>query len=125
MNSSQLSRSRSEVESFMPRPMTCLPFSLSLETSGEKSLSPETITKVSMWSLESGQVHGVDAQADVGRVLAGLAPPGDLDQLDGRLVQRRGVVPEAAPVGVRLLDDDLALLDQPFEDLLDVEPVLR
>ena len=51
MNSSQLSRSRSEVEPFIPRPITCLPFSLSLETSGEKSESPETITKVSTWSL--------------------------------------------------------------------------
>ena len=36
----------------MPRPMTCLPSSLSLDTSGEKSLSPETMTKVSMCSLE-------------------------------------------------------------------------
>ena len=35
----------------MPRPMTCLPFSLSFETSGEKSESPETITKVSTWGL--------------------------------------------------------------------------
>ena len=51
MNSSQLSRSRSEVGLFIPRPMTCLPFSLSLETSGEKSESPETMTKVSMWAL--------------------------------------------------------------------------
>ena len=51
MNSSQLSRSSSEVEPFIPRPMTCLPFSLSLETSGEKSESPETITKVSTWGL--------------------------------------------------------------------------
>ena len=32
--------------------MTCLPSSFSFETSGEKSLSPETITNVSMWSFE-------------------------------------------------------------------------
>ena len=71
--------------------------------------------------LAPGQVHRVDDQADVGRVLAGLAPLGDLDQLDGRLVERGRVVLVAAPVGVGLLDDELALLDQPFEDLLDVE----
>ena len=75
----------------MPRPMTCLPFSLSLETSGEKSLSPETIDEGVDVVLGVGQVHGIDAQADVGGVLAGLARAGDLDQLDGRLVQRRGV----------------------------------
>src|SRR5687767_15632582 len=32
----------SEVASDRPRPMTCLPSSLSLETSGEKSLSPRS-----------------------------------------------------------------------------------
>ena len=50
--SPQLSRSKSEVESCIPRPMTCLPSSLSFDTSGEKSLSPETMTNVSMCSLE-------------------------------------------------------------------------
>ena len=52
MNSSQLAISRSEVELFTPQPMTRLSFSLSLETSGEKSLSPEIRAKVSMWCLE-------------------------------------------------------------------------
>ena len=47
----------------------------------------------------------------------------DLDQLDGRLVQRGGVAGEAAPVGVGLLGDDLALFDEPFEDARDVEAV--
>jgi len=51
MNSSQLSLRSTEVEPFIPRPMTRLPFSFSLETSGEKSLSPDTITKVSMCSF--------------------------------------------------------------------------
>ena len=55
MNSSQLSASRFEVDSFIPMPMTCLPFSLSLETSGEKSESPDTITKVSMCSLDQAR----------------------------------------------------------------------
>ena len=35
----------------MPTPMTVLPNSLSLATSGEKSESPERIAKVSMCSL--------------------------------------------------------------------------
>ena len=52
MNSSQLSISRSDDEFLTPRPMTYLSFSLSLETSGEKSESPETITKVSMCAFE-------------------------------------------------------------------------
>ena len=51
MNSSQTSASRLLVASFMPTPMTVLPNSLSLETSGEKSESPERMAKVSMWSL--------------------------------------------------------------------------
>ena len=52
MNSSQFETRRSEVELFIPSPMTCLPFSLSLETRGEKSLSPEAMTKIPMCSLE-------------------------------------------------------------------------
>jgi hypothetical protein len=51
MNSSQLLISRSEVEFFTPTPITVLAFSRSLLTSGEKSESPEMITKVSMCSL--------------------------------------------------------------------------
>ena len=35
--------------------------------------------------------------------------------------KRRCVVGVPAPVGVGLLDDDLALLDQPLEDAVDVE----
>ena len=51
MNSSQLSIRSSEVEPFTPKPRTCLLFSFSFETSGEKSESPEPITKVVMWAL--------------------------------------------------------------------------
>ena len=39
-----------------------------------------------MW-LAVSQVHGIDAQANVGTVLAGLPAPRDLDQFDGMLVQ--------------------------------------
>src|SRR5437762_10729934 len=51
--------------------------------------------------LRVGQVDRVDDEPDVGRVLAGDAAAGDLDQFDRRLVQRPGVHPEPAPVGVR------------------------
>jgi hypothetical protein len=51
MNSSQLPISRSEVELLMPQPTTRLSFSLSLLTSGEKSLSPEISANRSMCSF--------------------------------------------------------------------------
>ena len=37
--------------------------------------------------------------------------------------KRRRVLREPAPVGIGLLDDDLALFDQALEDLVDVEAV--
>ncbi|MFT3928272.1 MAG: hypothetical protein QM778_37435 [Myxococcales bacterium] len=43
--------SRSLEEFFTPRPMTCLLFSRSLLTRGEKSLSPEMITNTSTWAF--------------------------------------------------------------------------
>ena len=52
MNSSQLAISRSEVELFTPQPITRRLFSLSFDTSGEKSLSPESRAKVSMCCFE-------------------------------------------------------------------------
>ena len=41
---------------------------------------------------------------------------GNLDQLDGRLVQLALVVGELVPVAVGALDDDLALLEQALEE---------
>ena len=52
MNSSQLAISKSDVELFTPQPMTRLLFSFSLETSGEKSLSPDKSAKASMCDFE-------------------------------------------------------------------------
>ena len=52
MNSSQLSTSRFDEEFLTPMPTTYLLFSLSFDTSGEKSLSPETMTNVSMCAFE-------------------------------------------------------------------------
>ena len=51
MNSSQLSTSRSLLARLTPMPMTCLLFSLSLLTSGEKSLSPLMMTNTSTCAL--------------------------------------------------------------------------
>ena len=51
MNSSQLVNSRADVEFLTPTPTTSLSFSLSFETRGEKSESPEQITNVVMWVL--------------------------------------------------------------------------
>src|SRR5437763_9762959 len=73
--------------------------------------------------LRVGPVHGIDAQADVRRVLAGLTPARDLDQLDGALMQLAGEGGEAVPVGIGLLGDNLALLDQPLQYPADVKPV--
>jgi hypothetical protein len=86
MNSSQLAISRSEVDCFTPTPITCLAFSRSLDTSGEKSESPLMMTKVLTCALGVAQVQRIDHQADVGRVLAGLAHMRDLDQLEVGLV---------------------------------------
>ena len=46
MNSSQLAVSKSDVDCLTPTPITYLAFSRSLDTKGEKSESPEMITKV-------------------------------------------------------------------------------
>ncbi len=51
MNSSQAAINRLDVELFTPQPITRLLFSLSLETSGEKSLSPDSRAKMSMCCL--------------------------------------------------------------------------
>ena len=47
LRTSQFAISRSEVDFFTPTPITVFAFSRSLDTSGEKSESPLTITKVS------------------------------------------------------------------------------
>src|SRR6185436_7056367 len=54
-------------------------------------------------------------------VLAGVGALRDVDELDAGLVKGALVVAVAAPVGVRLLDDDLALFQQPLEHHVDVE----
>ncbi len=71
--------------------------------------------------LGVGEVHRVDDHLDVGAVLARVVLLRDVDQLDGGLVEGALVVGVALPVGVGLLDDDLALLQQALEDEGDLE----
>ena len=71
--------------------------------------------------LGVGEVHRVHDHLDVGAVLARVVLLRDVDQLDGRLVEGALVVAVALPVGVGLLDDDLALLQEALQDQLDVE----
>jgi hypothetical protein len=71
--------------------------------------------------LGVGQVHRVDHHPDVGRVLAAVAALGDVDQLDGVLVEGALVLRVPVPVRVGPLDHDLALLDQALQDQLDLE----
>src|SRR6202521_217756 len=67
------------------------------------------------------QVHGIDDHLDIGAVLARIELLRDVDELDRRFVEGALVVAVALPVGIGLLDDDLALLEQPLEDQADVE----
>src|SRR6185437_2062212 len=62
-------------------------------------------------------------QPDVGGVFAALGAARNLNQLDGGLVQLRGEAGETAPVGIRLLADDLAFLHQAFENAHNVEAI--
>src|ERR1700751_5356415 len=123
MNSSQLSRSRSDVDSCMPRPITCLPFSLSLDTSGEKSESPETTTNVLICSFEYARSMASTHRRMSAEFLPVWLRRGNCDKLDGRLVQRGRVRPKAAPVGVRFLGHDLAFFHEALQHALDVEAI--
>src|SRR5205085_75212 len=71
--------------------------------------------------LGPAHVHGVDGHADVRGVLAGVGAAGNLDQLDGRLVQLALVVGELVPVAVGAFDDDFAFLQQALEQDADFE----
>jgi hypothetical protein len=71
------------------------------------------------------EVHGVDAEADIGRVLSGLGPLGDVDDLKRRVVQLLLELRESAPVAIGLFDDDLTLFDEPLQDPVDLELVSR
>ena len=66
-------------------------------------------------------VHGVDHHLDVGRILARIAPFWDIDQFDAGLVKRALEVAIVIPIGIGLLHDDPALLDQSLENQVDVE----
>src|SRR4029453_10301261 len=65
--------------------------------------------------------HGVHDHADVGGVLAAVAALGDVDELDGVLVEGALVLGLAVPVRIGPLPHDLALLEEPLEHQLDLE----
>src|SRR5262249_47760425 len=73
--------------------------------------------------LRVGEVHGIDAQPNVGGVLADLSAAWDFDEFDGRFMKRSGVGAEPAPVGIGFLGDNLTLFDQAFKNALDIKPV--
>ena len=97
MNSSQLSISRFEVEFLTPTPMTYLSFSLSFETSGEKSLSPESDDEGVDVLLRVGRGPSRRRPSDVGADSCPSSALRDVDQLDGRLVELALVVGVARP----------------------------
>ena len=71
--------------------------------------------------LGVGELHRVHHEPDVCRVLPGHPPLGDLGELDAKLVKRPAVRLEPAPVRVRPLRDDLALLHEALEHALHVD----
>lgn len=71
--------------------------------------------------LGVAEVHGVDAEADVGGVLPGHAAARDFGQFDGRPMERIDVGLVRAPVGIGALDDELPLLQETLQDDGDVE----
>src|SRR3546814_8550936 len=82
--------------------------------------------RISDWSSDVcssdlAEVEGIDDEADVGRVLAGLAQVRDLDELEGRLVHGRLEILVARPVAVGFLHHDVALQQQALEHPRDVE----
>jgi hypothetical protein len=52
----------------------------------------------------------------LGMSIPGHLPLGDVDELDAGSVQLLFVLGKVTPVGVSLLDDNLALLQQPLQD---------
>ena len=71
--------------------------------------------------LGVAQVQGIDHQADVGRILAGLAHVRDFDQFEVRLMHGALETFITVPVAICLLDNNAALQQQAFEDGLDIE----
>ncbi len=74
--------------------------------------------------LGVAEVQGVDAEPDVRRVLSADRALGDLDQLDGRLMEGPLVFGKIGPIRIGLFHDDLSLFDQSLQDLLNLEPLV-
>jgi hypothetical protein len=71
--------------------------------------------------LRIAKIERIDDEPDIRRVLAGLPHMRNFDQLEVRFVHRSLEALVAVPVAIRLLHDDAAFQQQPFENQLDVE----
>ncbi len=67
------------------------------------------------------EVERIDDHADISRVLAGLAPMRDLDQLEGRFMNRGPKSLVAISVSTRLLEDDRPINQEALKDRRYVE----
>ena len=104
-----------------PQPSTRLLFSLSFETSGEKSLSPVRQSERVDVRLRVAQVDGVHDHANVRAVLARHLRGRDVDHLETVPVELAHEVLETGPVAVRALEYDAAAFEQPIQHELDFE----
>jgi len=71
--------------------------------------------------LGVAEIDGIHAEPDVGRVLPGNGPSGNIDQLNRRLVKGSFIIGILGPIGIGLLHNDLPFFNQAFEDFLDIE----
>ena len=72
-------------------------------------------------TLRVAKIERIDHHADVGGILARLPDVRNLDQLEGRFVQVALESLVAFEIAIGLLDDDVALEQEAFEHLADVE----
>jgi len=71
--------------------------------------------------LGVAKIQSVNDHPDVSRVLTGLPYVGNFDQLERRLMHRGFETLITVPVGISLLDHDVAFQQQPFQNQLHVE----
>src|SRR4029078_1587278 len=72
-------------------------------------------------ALGVAEVERIDDHADIGRIFARLANVRDLDQLERSLVQPAFECLVSVKITISLLNNDVTLQEQTFEDFLDIE----
>jgi hypothetical protein len=70
------------------------------------------------------EIEGIHTEPDVCGILSGHRTFRDFDQFNGRLVERLFIFRVIGPIRISFLDDKLSLLDQAFQDLLDLKPFI-